>query len=147
MPYLYLWVSCGQEIKNIILDIYCILFLILLQKGKARIRLEQEINSVCLLWIMATVARYPLLWPDKPSVAISILTKLLNTLAEYPSTYKCCSYIRSAKTPVRPCISLTMTPVTSFALQPSYSNPCHQFRYYRSCHHKIQFAMRWLLLL
>jgi hypothetical protein len=104
-------------------------------------------SSQYLLRAMATVARYPLLWPDKPSVAISILTKLPNTLAEYPSTYKCRLCIRSAKTSVRPCISPAMTPVTGFILQLSYSNPCHRFRYYCSCHHKIQFTMRRFLLL
>src|SRR5580692_9095298 len=89
-----------------------------------------------LLRATATVARYPLLWPDKPSAAISILTELPNTLAEYPRTYKCRPCICSPQTPVRPCISPAATPVTGFALQPSYSDPCHLFRYYRSCRHK-----------
>jgi hypothetical protein len=82
-------------------------------------------HSCRLLRITATVARYPLLWPDKPSVTISIFTELPNTLAEYPSTYKCRSCIRSAKTSVCLCISPAMTPITSFVLQPSYSNPYH----------------------
>src|SRR5580692_2321205 len=74
--------------------------------------------------------------PVSLSVAISILTELPNTLAEYPSTYKCCPCICSVKTPVRPCISPAVTPITGFALQPSYSDPCHWSRYYRSCRHK-----------
>ena len=52
------------------------------------------------------------------------------------NTYKYHSCIHSAKTPVCPCISPAMTPITGFALQPSYSNPCHQSCYYRSCRHK-----------
>ena len=50
--------------------------------------------------------------------------------------YKSCSCSHSAKTPVYSCISPAATPVTSFALQPSYSDPCYQSRYYRACHHK-----------
>ena len=53
-----------------------------------------------------------------------------------PNAYKCRPCIRSAKAPVRPYISPAATPITSFALQPSYSNPCHRSRYYRSCRHK-----------
>ena len=89
-----------------------------------------------MLQAMATVARYPLLWPDKLSAAISILTELPNTLAKYLSTYKSCPCICSAKTPIHPCISPAATLVTGFTLQPSYSNPCHWSCYYRSCRHK-----------
>ena len=78
-----------------------------------------------MLWATATVVQYPLLWPDKPSITISILAELLNMLAEYPSTYKYRPCIHSAKTPVRSCISPAATHDTGFALQPSYSNPCH----------------------
>ena len=39
-----------------------------------------------------------------------------------PNTHKCRSCIRSAKAPVRPCISPAATPITGFALQPSYSD-------------------------
>ena len=53
-----------------------------------------------------------------------------------PNADKCRPCIHSAKAPVRPCISPAATPVTGFALQPSYSNPCHQSRYYGSCRHK-----------
>ena len=78
---------------------------------------------VDLLRATATVVRYPLLWPDKPSIAISILAELPNTLTKYPSMYKCRPCIHSTKTPVHPCISSAATYITSFALQPSYSNP------------------------
>ena len=57
-------------------------------------------------------------------------------LAEYLSTYKCHPCICFSKTPVRSCISSAAIHVTSFTLQPSYSNSCHQSRYYHSCRHK-----------
>ena len=53
-----------------------------------------------------------------------------------PNTHKCRSYIRSAKTSACPCISLAVTPVTGYVLQPSESDPSHQSHYYRSCCHK-----------
>jgi hypothetical protein len=53
-----------------------------------------------------------------------------------PNAHKCRPCIRSAKAPVRPCISPVANPVTGFASQPSYSDPCHRSRYYRSCRHK-----------
>jgi hypothetical protein len=40
------------------------------------------------------------------------------------------------KDPIYPCISPAATLVTSSALQPSYSDPCYQSRYYRTCRHK-----------
>jgi hypothetical protein len=100
-----------------------------------------------LLRATATIAWYLSLWPISLSNMISILAELPNMLAEYPSTYKCRPCIRFAKTPVCPYISPAVTLVTGFVLQPSYSNPCHQSRYYHFCRHKIQFAMWWLLLL
>ena len=102
-------------------------------------RAYSVIQQVCLSRLLratATIVRYPLLWPDKLSITISILAELPNILAEYPSTYKCRPCIYSAKTPVRPYISPTVTHVTGFTLQPSYSNPCYRSCYYRSCHHK-----------
>ena len=73
-------------------------------------------QSLKVLRAMDIVAQYLLLWPNKPSVTISIPTKLPNTLTEYSSMYKYRPCIHSVKTPVRSCISSAVTHVTGFAL-------------------------------